>query len=975
MEEEKTGNDNISNIFSNEEELDEEEIKPIPEISDAEEFYIDNIYKEYKKENKEIKENNQDNIIEAKDNLSSKKSFTEDDKEDFFPIDYLIPKEEINSINIDFNIKNKINKNDNDKNNNKPLNSYFFLTNLARKIKEKISRRYYSKQKGILNNSLNKINENENNSFGEEDEFEDLDEIEHFSGNEEKINNCRIAKNEKKNINNLLGIKSKEEYSDNDSFHSLSSSFNDSIKNQIGEIIDTNNKENSLMTQMLVETNKHYIKEQRQQSEKIQEWGLKVIFNIFINNKNIKLQNAFYLIKYSKISFKKNRGKILFKYYEKYKKKIIKKYFIRFRIKTIELIPRDERILDLIKGLIIDDKNIENAEKIEKLIKEKIVFFNKEKEEEEKNKKNKNNLNNNKLKNENEKNSENINNEKKVKKLINIDNNISIIESKNISFITSPPPPPPPSSFPGMVQFPPILENPLPPGVPPPPVFSLIPIYDPTKNTPKLPKGYIARKFQWKKLNFSNYPKSLWKQIEEEQEKAKNPLKIDYDSLQRIFTYEKITKKNQSQKEKEKLQKKEDKIYILDSKRLMNMSISLAKIKIDKDKLESLIEAYDIDNILDIETLKSILYFFPNDEEKKALLNYKDDITKLSYPDQFCRTLASIKNCQKILKILLFKKELSGKISNLLLQIRAMQDAVISINNSEQFKSILFILRQIGNYLNTGTSIGKAFGFSINSLSKLEDIKGINKEKTSLLEFFIIIIKKDNPGLINFYKDFKRLEESKNCFKEEIDKSILELKNMVNKILKEKENTNNEDYIVFINNVENYSTAKMDCLQLSQKFLNEEIDKTIIIFGENKMQFNINEFIKSISNFVEKYKTCSLEISKKEAKLLKKKLNEEKKKKELNIVSNDLQKICDKTIKSIAKKANLKNNINDIKKENNNKEAGKINKNDTIQTTKVNGIEKRAIILDDKENKKMDIKKNKEDTKENDKLINKKKKK
>ena len=126
MEEEKTGNDNISNIFSNEEELEEEEIKPIPEISDAEEFYIDNIYKEYKIENKEIKENNQDNIIEAKDNLSLKKSFTEDDKEDFFPIDYLISKEEINSINIDFNIKNKINKNDNDKNNNKPLNSYFF---------------------------------------------------------------------------------------------------------------------------------------------------------------------------------------------------------------------------------------------------------------------------------------------------------------------------------------------------------------------------------------------------------------------------------------------------------------------------------------------------------------------------------------------------------------------------------------------------------------------------------------------------------------------------------------------------------------------------------------------------------------------------------------------------------------------------------------------------------------------------------
>ena len=70
------------------------------------------------------------------------------------------------------------------------------------------------------------------------------------------------------------------------SFHSLSSSLNENIENKIGEIIETDNKVNSFMKQMLVETNKHYIKEQRQQSEKLQEWGLKVIYNIQLINKN-----------------------------------------------------------------------------------------------------------------------------------------------------------------------------------------------------------------------------------------------------------------------------------------------------------------------------------------------------------------------------------------------------------------------------------------------------------------------------------------------------------------------------------------------------------------------------------------------------------------------------------------------------------------------------------------------------------------
>jgi hypothetical protein len=145
--------------------------------------------------------------------------------------------------------------------------------------------------------------------------------------------------------------------------------------------------------------------------------------------------------------------------------------------------------------------------------------------------------------------------------------------------------------------------------------------------------------------------------------------------------------------------------------------------------------------------------------------------------------LVSIEKCQKIIKILIFKKQLSGKVSNILIQIKILQEAITSINNSDQFKSILFILRQIGNYLNVGTSIGKALGFSVNSLSKLDSIKGINKEKTSLLEYLILTIKKDNPELMNFYKDFKNLEHSKNCIKEEIDKNIIEIKSIIKEII------------------------------------------------------------------------------------------------------------------------------------------------------------------------------------------------
>jgi len=1003
-------NENIENLSENFINGEEEEMKPIPGILDDEEEF--NIESNDKKENLDI---------ENKDNLSKASNSNE----------------EIN--NIDLNLENI---NDNNVNKKEPLKNNFFLTNPIEKLDN--------------NNSENKekINDKENNNLeefegekegGEEDEFDKIDEIEQISdleNEEEDINKSKDNNHE--SSNRLLGIKSNLKKVDNInddsldlSFHSLSSSLNENIENKIGEIIETDNKVNSFMKQMLVETNKHYIKEQRQQSEKLQEWGLKVIFNILLGNKNRIIQNAFYIIKFSRISLSKNREKIIFKYYQKYRLKaqneFIKKNFIKFKIKSIELKPREERILDLIKGINVNLNNIENIQKIERLIDEKINVFNEsKKEEEEKNKKEQEELTksedikmetkeeshekqiienkeNDKVNQIQEVKEENNNIEQKTeikedkKVMHNIDNNeskpeqkanltippppsllgVNILQTQNSSIPGVPPPPgvpqplgppgvpspqgiPLPQGPPGVPPPPGVPIPPGPPGIPCPPglgMVNLIP--DPTKNIPKPPKGFISRKFQWQKVDFSNYEKSFWKEMEEEQEKTKNPLKIDFDSLQKIFTYEKVSKKEQPKKENEKHKKKEEQITILDSKRLMNMSISLSKIKISIDNFESLIKAYDIDNILDMETLKTILSFFPNDDEKKALLSYNDDIQKLSYPDKFCRMLASIENCQKILNILLFKKQLSGKISNMLLQIKVLKETVISINNSEQFKSVLFILRQIGNYLNTGTSNGKALGFNINSLSKLDSIKGINKEKTSLLETLTLIIKKDNSGLINFYKDFKKLEESKNCFKDEIDKTVVELKTMINKILKEKE-TNNENYLVFINNVEQYTSAKMDCLELSLQFLNDEIDKTILIFGENKSKFNINEFIKNISNFVDKYKLCSLEISKKEARILKKKISEEKKKKEITNVNADLQKICDNTIKSIAKKANVKNGLIDKIQ----KDKTEVEQNEEIY--KINSARGESKIIKE-EKKQIDFNQKKEQNKK-DNNINKNKK-
>ena len=849
-----TVNDELKNIEGDKEE----------EILDYEKFNT-----EYDYDLDQLNINNEYNLLNVKSN--------EENNQDLYPMDYLLSKDEID--NMEINIINS------DENKNGAGSKFMFFSNLANKIRTGIKNKKLLLEQKIseflnYNNEYfeekEKELEEENDSEDGEDEYEDINEIEEIPYIKEYTDLNQYKYDKKDRSKYIINRDYK-----NETFYSLSSSlYEDSA--YVNEI-----KKNSSIKPKLNGKDQYYI-------EKMQKWGLRVIYNIILNNKIRIVQNSFYKIKLVSISSPKKRDKIFYKLYHKYEKKaqneLVKQHFIRYKIKVIEL----------------------KSQEIEKNRKKDI----------------------------------NISKSK-------IDNDSSnpppILLNSNSSLIPLPPGVPPPPGF----QFP--------PGVPMPPSFLMSTIPDPTKNIPKLPKGHFSRKFQWEKIEFSNYKKSFWKEFEEKQEKTKIPLKIDYDSLQKMFTYEKIIKK-----ESANFGKKE-KITLLDSRRLMNMSISLSKIKISKDKLEKLIKAYDIDNILDIETLNLLLYFFPTEEEKKALINYNDDIRKLSIPEQLCTMLVSIEKCQKIIKILIFKKQLSGKVSNILIQIKILQEAITSINNSEQFKSILFILRQMGNYLNMGTSIGKAFGFSVNSLSKLDSIKGINKEKTSLLEYLILMIKKDNPELIYFYKDFKNLEQSKNCIKEEIDKNIMEIKGIINEIIKEKDATN-KDYLMFIDNVVKYTKAKMDCLELSLKFLNDEIEKTIEMFGENKSKFNVNEFIRNVDNFVEKYKLISMEITQREIRLQKKKTFEEKRKREMKIVNTDYQRTNANAniIKCMAKKKylrkdlilNIKREINAMEKPHdifNNSERGdpELLRKELYELTKDNDFELKKYIVDKRQKQKL----------------------
>ena len=516
--------------------------------------------------------------------------------------------------------------------------------------------------------------------------------------------------------------------------------------------------------------------------------------------------------------------------------------------------------------------------------------------------------------------------------------------------------PPPIPSIPSIPGGPPRV-----PGIPMFPIAnnSLI---DPTKDLPLPPKNKNIKKYQWSPIKANTYKGSFWNEMQEKQDKEKVKNIVDYELLEQMFCEAK--QDSNKNKNNNSNQVKTGVVKLLDDKKLMNIQISLSKVKFTQEEMKDILTTYDQDNIFDIDTIETIISLYPTDEETNLLKNYTGDVSALSPPEQFCYMLISIDNCIKILNFLKFKKNLINDVRVILISIRILSETLKSINNSMKFKQVLFTIRQIGNYLNHGTANGKALGFSITSLDKLDNIKSYNKDKSSLFDFVVMNIKKKEPELIAFYNEFNRLDEGCQIDKAELDKQIKTIESGINLIHNEINKTKNEGYLVFLNHLDKYSSVKLECVKITNKMLNDEIEKIIVTYGINKAKFNLSTFLKTINDFVEKFKSIYIKLLRKEAKVLKKgkgksTFDQSKSVSEEKIAANDLsggagkasqpyvpqqfkskgeyQKIRDSVRKTVARRTAFMKDLKDIKEFIKNEKMN-ANNNNTSNADNTNSI-------------------------------------
>ncbi|XP_058122644.1 formin-2 [Anopheles ziemanni] len=244
---------------------------------------------------------------------------------------------------------------------------------------------------------------------------------------------------------------------------------------------------------------------------------------------------------------------------------------------------------------------------------------------------------------------------------------------------------------------------------------------EPEKNPPTpSPPPAIAEKRQ-----------GLWQELEE--------TNLDnLDEFTELFSRQVIVPKL-----REKMEKPEKTVKILDCKRSQNVGIFAKSLHLEWDEIECAIYHCDT-SVVSLEAMQKILQIKATDEELMLIREYAEsslannnNAIPLDQPEQFLLRISSISFFAERISCIVFQAEFEEHYKCVSRKLKTVKQTCEFLTESEELKHLFSIILTLGNFMNGGNRTrGQADGFGLEILSKLKDVKSADTN-TTLLHFII----------------------------------------------------------------------------------------------------------------------------------------------------------------------------------------------------------------------------------------------
>jgi hypothetical protein len=172
-------------------------------------------------------------------------------------------------------------------------------------------------------------------------------------------------------------------------------------------------------------------------------------------------------------------------------------------------------------------------------------------------------------------------------------------------------------------------------------------------------------------------------------------------------------------------------VFLIDRARSNNISIIVKQFRMSNATLRVAIMKMDAD-VLTLDRVQGLIKILPTEEEIAAITGFNGDPTTLNGAELVLKELITVPRLKQRLSALETKHQFPALVRDLQTKINKIRVASVEIAQSSDLKTILLVILQVGNKMNDGTARGGAKGFRLVDLTKLVQLKSVDRSVTLL---------------------------------------------------------------------------------------------------------------------------------------------------------------------------------------------------------------------------------------------------
>lgn len=200
-------------------------------------------------------------------------------------------------------------------------------------------------------------------------------------------------------------------------------------------------------------------------------------------------------------------------------------------------------------------------------------------------------------------------------------------------------------------------------------------------------------------------------------------------------------------------------VHFVNGQRSQQVQIGLKNLGLNNKELRKGIMILD-DNMIGYENLIKLEAIIPTAEEQLQAEReaQQSHIMYFGIVERFFYSLYDMIELGLRIKAWKFSHEFKYKVEHLNEQLTTVEKSRILIKSHQGFKLLLGLILDFGNHMNANSIKGNQYGFQLNVLSLLPNIKTL--DNLSFLMYLYDFLEKHNPNVLQVIDDFAILEQS-----------------------------------------------------------------------------------------------------------------------------------------------------------------------------------------------------------------------